>query len=103
VEDWVPGWREFTLKLTYGSGGGPKIGVSLNEVKGGLEITQLTKGGGAAKAGLEVGDVITRVDRKKVKKMSDVHKVLKKKKKGQKVKVEVKRGGKRKTFEVELQ
>ncbi len=66
----------------------------------GLLVNRLTKDGPAEKAGLKVGDVIIRVDGKKVKTTGDMSKLLQDKKKDDKVKIELIRDKKPLSFEV---
>lgn len=68
----------------------------------GLLINRLTKGGPAEKAGLKVGDVIVRVDGRKVESVGDLSDLVQDKKKGDKVKFEIVRDKKPMTVEVEV-
>jgi serine protease Do len=68
----------------------------------GLLVNRLTKDGPAEKAGLKVGDVIVRVDGRKVESVSDLSELIQDKKKGDKVKFEIIRDKKPVTIEVEV-
>lgn len=91
------------------------IGVYLEEinkelleyfgVKGenGLLVNRLTKGGPAEKAGLKVGDVIVRVDGKKVETVGGLSELIQDKKKGDKVKIDLIREKKPMSLEIEIE
>jgi serine protease Do len=68
----------------------------------GLLVNRLTKDGPAEKAGLKVGDVIVRVDGRKVESVSDLSELIQDKKKGDKVKFEIIRDKKPIAIEVEV-
>lgn len=55
----------------------------------GFYIQKKVSGGGAEKAGLEKGDIITEIDGNKVEAMSDIQDVIYSKKKGDKVKLKI--------------
>lgn len=55
----------------------------------GFYIQKTVSGGGAEKAGLEKGDIITEIDGNKVEAMSDIQDVIYSKKKGDKVKLKI--------------
>lgn len=69
----------------------------------GLLVNRLTKSGPAEKAGLKVGDVIVRVDGKKVDTVGGLSELIQDKKKGDKVKIELIREKKPMSVEVELE
>jgi serine protease Do len=68
----------------------------------GLLINELTKGGPAEKAGLQVGDVIFKVDGKRVDTVAELSAVIQTKKKGDKVKIEYMRDRKAASVTVEV-
>jgi S1-C subfamily serine protease len=68
----------------------------------GLLVNRLTKDGPAEKAGLKVGDVIVRVDGRKVENVSDLSELVQDKKKGDKIKFEIIRDKKPMAIEVEV-
>jgi serine protease Do len=68
----------------------------------GLLVNRLTDDGPAAKAGLKVGDVILRVDGRKVESVSDLSELIQDKKAGDKVKFEIIREKKPMTVELEI-
>jgi serine protease Do len=74
-------------------------------VKGenGLLVSRLTAGGPAEKAGLKVGDVITRVDGQPVESVSDLSELIQDKKKGDRVKIDLVRNKKPMSLEVEVE
>ncbi len=68
----------------------------------GLLVNQVTKGSPAEKAGLKVGDVIVRADGKKMTSTSDLSAAVQKKKKGDKIKLDLVRDKKSLSLEVEI-
>jgi len=68
----------------------------------GLLVTELTKGGPADKAGLQVGDVIFKADGKRVNTVAELSAVVQTKKKGDKVKIEYMRDKKALSLAVEV-
>lgn len=76
------------LNLNFGFFGGPRLGVSLEELTPqladyfgvkdgkGVLVTEVNAGSAAAKAGLKAGDCITRVDSTAVESADDVHRAL---------------------------
>ena len=69
----------------------------------GLLVTRLTKDGPAEKAGLKVGDVIIRVDGKRVDSVDELSEMIQDRKKGDKVKIELIRNKKPLAIEVEVE
>ncbi|MGA2534217.1 MAG: PDZ domain-containing protein [Candidatus Aminicenantales bacterium] len=69
----------------------------------GIIIAKLTEGGPAEKANLKVGDVIVRVDGKRVESRNDLIDIIQDKKKGDKVKVEFIRDKKTMTLDVAVE
>jgi serine protease Do len=68
----------------------------------GLLVSRLTEGGPAEKAKLKVGDVIVRVDGKRVETVNDLIDLVQAKAKGSKVKLEILRDKKEMTLDVEV-
>lgn len=71
---------------------GYMVTASQNKAYGmpiGFYIQKTISGGGAEKAGLEKGDIITEIDGNKVEAMSDIQDVIYSKKKGDKVKLKI--------------
>ncbi len=68
----------------------------------GAYVTSVSSGSGAAEAGIEVGDIITKFDGKDVASASDLTIDVRSKNPGDKVSIEVNRNGETKTFEVTL-
>jgi len=67
-----------------------------------LIVNRLTEGGPAEKAKLRVGDIIVRVDGKRVETVNELIDMVQDKPKGEKVKLEILRDKKAMTFEVEV-
>jgi serine protease Do len=68
----------------------------------GLIVSKLTEGGPAEKAKLKVGDVITKVDGKRVESANDLIDLVQAKEKGAKIKLEILRDKKAMTIDVEV-
>ena len=68
----------------------------------GLIVSKLTEGGPAEKAKLKVGDVIVKVDGKRVESANDLIDLVQAKQKGAKIKLEILRDKKAMTFDVEV-
>lgn len=90
------------------------LGVTLTDVlsestmqrygvdKQGVYISSITSGGAAEKAGLTVGDMITKFDGTEVQSSSEVSSAILKHKAGDKVKITISRDGKEEDIEIEL-
>jgi serine protease Do len=79
------------------------LGVMTKEGEGGAEITEVvSKESPAAKAGLKLGDIITKINDDKISDADDLYKAIGKYKPGEKVNVTYKREGKESTVTVEL-
>jgi serine protease Do len=82
---------------------GTFLGVSTEKADGGAKIMSVTKGSAAEKAGLEQGDIITKVDDAKIDDPSDLSEVISSKKPKTDVKISFKRDGKTKSVKATLQ
>ena len=85
----------------------PKLGVFLEKAEDGVRLKKVITGKPAARAGLEDGDVIISIDDQPVRSISDIKIFLLTKKKGDKIKVTVRRkvflfGHKEMSFELTL-
>lgn len=78
------------------------LGVSTDEVEKGLKITEVQKESAAAAAGLEEGDIITKVDGKDMKESEQLVEVIRAHKPGDEVTIEYLRDGKKKTAKATL-
>lgn len=74
-----------------------------SDLKEGIYIASVTKGGSAAKSGIKSGDVVTKVDGKKVTDVASLHSILYSHKVGDSVNVTVNRNGSTRTIKVTLQ
>lgn len=74
-----------------------------SDLKEGIYIASVTKGGSAAKSGIKSGDVITKVDGKKITDVASLHSVLYSHKVGDSVNVTVNKNGSTRTIKVTLQ
>lgn len=75
----------------------------MNEIPEGAYVQEVVSGSPAEKAGLEEGDIITKVNGDKLTEDNDLSKVIAKKKVGEKVNLEVWRDETTKTFSVTLE
>ena len=78
------------------------MGIRIEDATGGAKITQAVKGGPAAKAGLQAGDVITSFDGTPITSADDITAAVSGAKSGEKVQVTVKRDGATKHVSVTL-
>jgi serine protease Do len=78
------------------------LGVSTDEVDKGLKITEVQKESAAAAAGLQVGDIITKVDNKEMKESEQLVEAIRAHKPGDEVTIEYLRDGKKKTTKATL-
>ena len=68
---------------------GNMVGTNNYNMPAGFYITKIVDGSGADKAGLEIGDIITKIEGEEVKTLATIQKVLNSKEKGDKVKVTI--------------
>jgi len=78
------------------------MGIRIEDVTAGAKITQVVKGGPAAKAGLKTGDVVTSFDGKPITSADDITAAVSGAKSGETVQVTVHRGGATKHVSVTL-
>ena len=78
------------------------LGVSPASATGGVKVSTVQPGTGAAKAGLQPGDVITVVDGAAITSPEQLRAIIESHKPGEQVTVKVRRGGGTKTFTVTL-
>lgn len=78
------------------------LGVTPDEDDKGAMITSVSPGSAAEKAGLKKGDIITKIDDKKIEEADDVSKIIRSHKPGDKVSITYLRGGKEQKQSVEL-
>lgn len=85
--------RKQVLRITFKRPGKPFLGVSLEAREGGgVAVTQVHAGSGAAAAGLAAGDVVKTVDGATLRDAAHLHELLRGKEPGQVVKLGVARG-----------
>jgi putative serine protease PepD len=96
-------------KMLEGGGGGEQkppdavLGIRVQEVEEwGVEVTEVNAGSGAEKAGMVAGDRIVEFEGRDVADISDLLRNLRKKKPGDRVRIVVMRGNKRKAMTVTL-
>ncbi|RYD95172.1 MAG: PDZ domain-containing protein [Sphingobacteriales bacterium] len=78
------------------------LGVVTNLVEKGAQISSVTKGSAAEKAGLKKDDIITRIDTVTINEDGDVSRAIRSRKPGDKVKVTFTRDGKEQNVTAEL-
>lgn len=78
------------------------LGVTTDEDERGAKVTAITRESGAEKAGLKIGDVITKVGDNAIEDADDVAKAVRQHKPGDKVKVSILRDGREQTLTAEL-
>ncbi|GAB4093874.1 Do family serine endopeptidase [Flaviaesturariibacter terrae] len=78
------------------------LGVVTDLVEKGAQISSVTKGSAAEKAGLKKDDIITSIDNVQIKEDGDVSKAIRSHKPGDKVKITFLRDGKEQTVNAEL-
>lgn len=78
------------------------LGVTTDEDAKGAKITAITRESAASKAGLKVGDVITKINEDDIEDADDVAKAVRAHKPGDKVAVSILRDGKEQTISAEL-
>lgn len=78
------------------------LGVVTDEAEDGAKISSITKGSGAEKAGLKVGDIITKIGDEDVDDADDVAKAVRQHKPGDKIAITVLRDGKEQKLNAEL-
>lgn len=88
--------------IVAGYGNKAMLGVTTQSDTKGAKIISVIKGAGAEKAGIKVGDIVTRVDNAKIEKTDDITKAIKDKKTGDKVSVTFLRDGKEQKVTAEL-
>lgn len=79
--------------LEYGDVQEALIGIQFKEIQQGVEITSVTENGGAEKAGLQSGDIITKINNVDIGKFSELRGQLTARRPGEKVAVTVLRNG----------
>jgi len=89
-------------KVSPATGGVTEVPVGRGDCPVDMVVSELTEGGPAEKAKLRVGDIIVRVDGKRVETVNELIDMVQDKPKGEKVKLEVLRDKKAMTFEVEV-
>lgn len=82
--------------------GGAVLGVSLKEIEGGMEVSEVSEGSGAEKAGVKKGDILTCIDGASVKGIEELSKLIGKMKAGTDVKVTLLRDGEKAELDVKL-
>jgi len=91
------GYRAFTIDANRAM-----LGVITDKTDKGAEVTEVTKGSGAEKAGIKKGDIITTIDDTKIESPDDLSKAIKAHKPGDKVGVSYLRDNKKEKVTAEL-
>lgn len=98
--------QELEIKLAPRSGAaGPPIWLGVNGEESGNEVrlTQIVPNAPAAKAGLEVGDMVLAVDEQKVTTFEQLIEQVRARQAGEKIKLQIRRGGETKDVEVTVE
>ena len=109
IDVFTDDWDRMERGETWGQGlqGNPNqviMGVQLSSETNddGVILAEITPDAPAAKAGLEAGDIVVKINGKKMETPDDVISILSNKRPGDKVKLKIKRGDEMKNFEVRL-
>ncbi len=96
LKEWAQQWKEENAE--------PKafLGVTTKDNEEGAEILSTSNGSAAEKAGLQAGDIITRIDDQKVEGPASLSEIITSYKPNDKVKIYFKREGKEKNMKVTL-
>lgn len=81
---------------------GVQIEEDVDHEEGGAVITQIVDGSPAEAAGLEVGDVVIRIDRDTIRGPASLTKKIREREPGESVRITVRRNGRQRDFDVEL-
>jgi serine protease Do len=93
--------KAFSRIYTPGASGA-FLGVTTENNKDGAEIKDVTEGSAEDKAGLKEGDIIYKIEDKKIENPSDLSEAVRSRKPNEEVKVYYKRNGKEKTTKAKL-
>jgi photosystem II stability/assembly factor-like uncharacterized protein len=92
-----------TLENRPGAAAGAYLGITGEEVDGGVKVTDLGENGPAVKAGIKIDDVVVSLDGKPVKELRNIFETLRSHAVGDKIPVELKRGDKLEKLTVALE
>ncbi|MBT3202214.1 MAG: PDZ domain-containing protein [Phycisphaerales bacterium] len=96
---WVEGIKEVPLRVVARQ---PYIGVQLARQVDGLRVIRVVSGSAADNGGLEIGDIIVKLDGRRMVDMGELLRTVTGHKVGDKVKIEFRRDGKYKTVTTKL-
>ena len=91
-------------RVTYGFGGGPKLGLSVQDTEDGkgVKVLDVDDDGNAAKAGIKENDVITRVNEEEVNSADEISRLVRTNRDKPSLRLQVLRNGKSQTIEVKV-
>jgi photosystem II stability/assembly factor-like uncharacterized protein len=92
-----------TLENRPGAAAGVYLGLTGEEVEGGIKVSDVAENGPAVKAGLKPDDILVSLDSKPVKELRGIFEILRSHAAGDKVPMEVKRGDKVEKLTVALE
>lgn len=104
IEQTLPRMRGMTGQAWNWSGGGPKLGLSVQDTDDGkgVKVIEVDDESNAAKAGIKEDDLITEVEGKTVNSADDVAKIIRESKEKTSVMFKLTRGGKTQNIEVKI-
>jgi serine protease Do len=103
VDTYRTGWDRMVKAEVWGvAANGPYLGVQTDPDAKDCKITSVVKDSPAEKAGFKENDVIVKFDDTKVSKADDLFEAIRKKKAGDEVSVEVRRGDETVTLKIKL-
>lgn len=102
VDTYRDTWEQLVKGEVFGGRGEPYLGVEMDPESSECRVARVLPGTAAEKAGIQVDDVITRFDGQKIETGDDLRAQIAKKKPGDEVTVEVRRGDETLTLKVTL-
>lgn len=109
VDDFTKRWDAMMASkvsgrmFSNGAGSRSQLGIKPEDKDGKVRIAEVSKNSGAAKAGLQVGDIIINIDGNDINKADDVYNRLRRKRSGNEVRLLVLRDGEEKEITAKMQ
>jgi serine protease Do len=103
IDAYRDGWdRMVKAEVWGGRNNGVYMGVRLDNDATGCKVAEVVEGSPAGKAGFRANDTIAKFDGKAVDNVEDLHRLLDRKRPGDEVTVEVRRGDESVTLKIKL-